>query len=351
MNTSRFLHSCLLCLLLAACGLPAAPPATMEIAAVSTSPASPAATIAAVTATGIPVATATSSHLATVTQVATLIPTATLTATAVSAQPSLTPTRHSLAVAVNGIPAEQFILLSPETAAHIRQIYAEGEAHGRNPHRLSRLGDSTIMRPHMLAKFDKQQYALGPYAYLQPTIDHFAGSLDRHGVATRVALHGWAVFDPMWANKKWCEPDEHMLACEFRLNNPSLLIIRLGSNDHGNASNFGIHMRRIIEYSLAEGVIPIIGTKPDRHEGSSNENNDILRELAANYRLPLWDFDLVAGTVPGRGLGEDGVHMIESIPPHDYTAKETFDNIHALHDLTALMMLHAVRTTLSESTP
>ncbi|WP_374687903.1 hypothetical protein, partial [Promineifilum sp.] len=88
------------------------------------------------------------------------------------------------------------------------------------------------------------------------------------------------------------------------------------------------------------GVLPVIGTKGDRHEGS-NENNDILRRIAADYRIPLWDYDVVAGTLPGRGLDVDAAHMLTFFA-HDYADPTAFTRGHAMHNLTALMMLDAL---------
>ncbi len=67
-------------------------------------------------------------------------------------------------------------------------------------------------------------------------------------------------------------------------------------------------MRRILEYTIENRVIPILGTKADRNEGS-NINNEIVRRLATEFQIPLWDFDLVANTIDERGLDTDGIHL------------------------------------------
>jgi hypothetical protein len=248
---------------------------------------------------------------------------------------------------INGIPLSEVAPLSPEVAAHVAEIYALGQELGRNPDAFSKLGDSTILNPHFLGPFDTGDYNLGEFAYLQSAIDRFKGSFERHGVGARHGLHSWTVFDPMWADEKWCEAGEHLLACEFRLNNPAFLFVRLGSNDAGSPSGFRFNVKEVIEFSLENGVVPIIGTKADRFEGS-NENNDILRELAAEYQVPLWDFDRLAETLPGRDLDTDGVHLKIVDLPHDYTQVETFQRGHALQDLSALIALDQVRRVVEE---
>lgn len=144
----------------------------------------------------------------------------------------------------------------------------------------------------------------------------------------------------MWADGALCLPNETPVECEIRVHNPSMIIIRLGINDVGAAASFDANIRRIVDTAIAAGVIPIIGAKGDRHEGS-NENNDILRRIDADYRIPLWDYDRVADTLPGRGLDVDAAHMI-TFYSHDYTDPTAFTRGHAMHNLTALMMLDAV---------
>ena len=156
-------------------------------------------------------------------------------------------------------------------------------------------------------------------------------AFERHGVGAHFGLHSWTVFDPMWADEEWCEAGEDVITCEFRLQNPSVLFVRLGSNDAGSPSGFRFNVKEVIEFATERGVIPIIGTKADRFEGS-NENNDILRALADEYDVPLWDFDRLADTLPGRGLDTDGVHLIIDELPHDYTDPAAFQRGHAIQD-------------------
>ena len=227
------------------------------------------------------------------------------------------------------------------TLQNVRDIYAQGQAAGRNPHAFSKLGDSLVVTSHYLTKFDTGLYALSPeYAYLQEVIDHFSGSFQRYGVATKVGLHAWAIFDPFWADDEWCPAGEHMLDCEFRLYNPSILLIRMGTNDNGSITDFENNMRLAVETTIANGIIPVLGTKADRFEGD-NRNNLAIRRIAADYQVPLWDFDLVADTLPGRGLSEDDVHLT-IMYEHDYNDPEAFQRGYPVNDLTGLMVLHTL---------
>lgn len=240
-------------------------------------------------------------------------------------------------ITVNGLAEASFIIMPQTAKQNARNIFLKGQELGRNKRAFSVVGDSTTEIPFFLARFDQGPYDLGEFQYLQSVIDYFSGSFSRDSVAVRVGLHSYTLFDPVWADKTVCLPSEAVLACEIRLNNPSIIFLRLGSNDVGVPELFDDSIRQAVQYAIDNGVVPIIGTKADRFEGS-NQNNDILRGIAADFQIPLWDYDLVAGTMDGRGLDVDGVHMT-TYYPHDYTQPEAFQRGHAMHNLTALMVL------------
>jgi hypothetical protein len=209
-------------------------------------------------------------------------------------QPTATPTPAPTAGParlVNGMPVEDFAVLSPATRANVRDIYARGQQLGRNPRAFSKLGDSISLTSHYLARFDQKRYELGIYGDLQPTVDHYRRSFERFGVAlaASVCMPGTRSGreSPIPISVR---PDEHMVACEFRLQNPSILLVRLGTNDIAPGDAFERAMRHTIEYSVANGVIPVLSTKSDRFEGD-NRHNETMRALAAEYHIPLWDFD------------------------------------------------------------
>jgi len=242
---------------------------------------------------------------------------------------------------LNDIPYSQIIVLPAETLQHMQEVYALGQGMGRNPNRFSKLGDSIIANADFLTRFDQPgTYILGPYDYLQPVIDNFPGSWDRFGVAIHIGLRAWGVFDPAWANKEWCDPNEVMIDCEIRLNNPSILIIHLGSNDLD--ANFDEFLRKTVARTLELGVIPILLTKADRYESEDNRNNITIRQVAADYAVPLIDFDAVAATLPNRGIKEgDNVHLSGPMA-HDYNLPIVYEKGHTVHNLTVLLMMDRI---------
>ena len=284
-------------------------------------------------------------------QVLMIPPAGTTIETVAAQQPAVadpTPTTEAVEVAsapydpngINGIPMSSILVMSPETIATVRMIYGVGQSFKRNPHAFSKLGDSTIENPFFLARFDTTDYNLGNYSYLQAAIDAFRGSFGRDSVAVRRGLHSWSVYDPMWADPSQCKTGETILLCEIRLNNPMMLIIKLGSNDVGIPDQFEKNIRQLVVDTTMQGVIPILSTKADRHEGS-NLNNEIIRKLAAEYSVPLWDFDLLAGTLDGRGLAPDDVHLT-TFYAHDWRQSVALTRGYGVMNLTGLMAVAAV---------
>jgi hypothetical protein len=248
---------------------------------------------------------------------------------------------------INGVPFDQIVVMTDAVKDNVRAIYARGQELGNNPRAFSKIGDSTIDYPYFLASFDGRSYNLGEYTYLQPTIRYFAGSFGRKSAAVKVSMHAWTVMNPMWADKTRCEPNESPLACELRLNKPSIVLIRLGANDVGTAKLFEQKMHEVLDYVIRQGVIPVLSTKPDVRK-SAQDVNDAMRRLAAEYRIPLWDFDRLGQMIPGQGLGPDGVHLT-SFPPHDYTKVDAFKRGHTMQDLSALIVLDTIWRTVTAS--
>jgi hypothetical protein len=120
-----------------------------------------------------------------------------------------------------------------------------------------------------------------------------------------------------------------------------VVLIRLGTNDGNTPQYFDKHMRRIVEFSIANGAIPIVGTKADRVEGAGNQVNLLIRQIALDYNIPLWDVDLLASTLPRRGLDLDGIHMTV-YPQNDFSAALAFQRGHGVQNLAALMVLDTV---------
>lgn len=238
-------------------------------------------------------------------------------------------------VHVNGMAPGWFVIMPAETVQRARQIYAQGQALGRDGHRFSKIGDSIVDTDEFFTWFDTGHYDLGDYAYLQGVIDYYGGSYGRFGMALRDGLNSTAVMDPTWADKESCLPNETPLACEIRLHNPAVILIHFGTNDW--TGTYDANMRRILDYAIDQGVVPVLITKANRVEGG-NFRNEILRQLAAEYHVPVWDYDRIAETLPNRGLDQDNAHMTINQRP-EYNSGWTITTGYGAFNLTGLMVL------------
>lgn len=78
----------------------------------------------------------------------------------------------------------------PAVTAHAIEIYRKGQTMGLDPHAFSKVGDCQSVKAAFMGYFDiPDRYSLGShYAYLQQTINNFAGHFNTDGQAVRGGL-------------------------------------------------------------------------------------------------------------------------------------------------------------------
>ncbi len=179
----------------------------------------------------------------------------------------------------------------PKIQDRVLEIYQRGIELGNNPTAFSKIGDCGSTPAWFLGDFDRGSrfYSLGDHTELSAIIDYYQGSFDRTSLAARSGFNSSALFAPLWTDRTYCEDNESPLACEYRNHKPAIAFIMLGANDVWHTQEFEPQMRKIIEFSIEQGVIPILATKPDNQEGDGSINATIAR-LAAEYRNPAVEF-------------------------------------------------------------
>ena len=253
-----------------------------------------------------------------------------LTAT-VSTSPSTTPDPN----------AWQQLPVIPTVSDTARQIYQHGLEMGSNPHAFSKVGDCGSTPSWFLGDFDRgpKYYSLGDYQYLSGVIKQYAGSFGRTSLAAKSGFNASSVFTTLWADRSQCQANETPLACEYRLNKPSIALITLGTNDVWHQDVFETKMRAIIEYSIQNGVLPVLATKADNDEGDGSINATIVR-LANEYQIPLWNFWRAVQSLPDKGLQPDGAHITWG--PNRFDDPQAMTRGWTVRNLTALQTLDAV---------
>lgn len=229
------------------------------------------------------------------------------------------------------------------------EIYQRGIEIGNNPHAFSKVGDCGSTPAWFLGDFDRgpKYYRLGEYQYLEPAIEFFAGSFERTSLAAKSGFNASSVLTTLWANRSYCNSNETPLACEYRLHKPIMALIMLGTNDIYHQDTFEGQMRKIIEFSIESGVLPVLSTKADNEEGDGSINATIAK-LAVEYQIPLWNYWLAVQPLPKHGLQDDGAHITWA--PNRFDDPQVMKKGWPTRNLTALQILERVRTTFLENT-
>lgn len=237
----------------------------------------------------------------------------------------------------------------PELTARALEIYREGQKNGRDPHAFSKVGDCESSATWFLEDFDKgpEWYSLGDdYAQLEKAIQYFAGSHGRTSLAARDGARVSTLFTSLWIDPAFCEVSENPLTCEYRVHNPAFAMISLGSNDIDDVEKFETEMRKVIDLTIEQHIVPILATKADDLEGGGR-NNQVLAKLALEYDLPLWNFWAAVQNIPNGGLDWDGAHLTWS--DNFFDQPGGLESGWAVRNLTALQVLEAMRAGVEAS--
>jgi hypothetical protein len=241
-----------------------------------------------------------------------------------------------------------------EVSRAMQGVYRYGQALGNQSAVVTKVGDSVSTNPLYLNPMSRDDYDLGPYDFLEDTIKYFGPSLASGSVASRIGMTTYVIFDPLWADKEFCQPAETPLACEYRIKRPSIAMILFGPNDvrHMTDAEFAVQITQIVEQSLDQGIIPVLSTfsvHPDDTLWWQAINFNLrLAEIADQYEVPLINFWAAARILPEYGLDEDGIHIANSGFPNlkFSTGHEAWYGT-SLQNLLAIRMLDEIRRTLN----
>jgi hypothetical protein len=247
--------------------------------------------------------------------------------------PTLVP--DPTATADTRLPPEQWQKwpVVPAVTAHAIQIYQNGQTMGLDPRAFSKVGDCQSIKESFMGYFDiPERYSLGSdYAYLQQTINNFAGHFNTNGQAVRGGFNAAAVLSPLWADPKACLAGEDPLDCELRITKPIIVIVSLEVWWNGRTPQaYEALMRHIIDDIIAHGAVPILATKADNVEGD-NSLNLTTAKLASEYDLPLWNFWAAVQPLPAHGMDmkrNDGFHIsTDAWTTRSFTGLEALDSV------------------------
>jgi hypothetical protein len=249
--------------------------------------------------------------------------------------PTLAPDPTMTAITETRLPPEDWRdwPIVPKVTARAIEIYQKGQTMGLDPHAFSKVGDCQSVKAAFMGYFDiPERYSLGSdYAYLQQTIDNFAGHFNTDGQAVRGGFNAAAVLSPLWADPKACLAGENPLDCELRITKPIIVIVSLEVWWNGRTPQaYETLMRRILDTIIAHGAVPILATKADNVEGD-NSLNLTTAKLASEYDLPLWNFWAAVQPLPAHGMDmkrNDGFHIsTDAWSTRSFTGLEALDSV------------------------
>jgi hypothetical protein len=224
----------------------------------------------------------------------------------------------------------------PELSERALQILVDGIARGNMPNAFSTIGDCQSMPPVFMGFYDEPgaYLLLEEDRYLEQSIRHFSGSFSRQSISVDNGFSVASVMSPMWTNLELCNSTETPLECEFRLQNPAVVFVNLGTNWHtGDDVKYEDYLREIVDFSIAHGVLPILSTKADNVEGDHSINEGVAM-IADEYELPLWNFWRTAQVLPEQGLDTERGGGYLSVGGWN------------VHSYSGLRMLHVIYTEL-----
>jgi hypothetical protein len=222
----------------------------------------------------------------------------------------------------------------PVITPHMRDVYAQAAQHERDRRVFSIAGDCNSLSYYYLALIAKNIFDLQGNDYLRNTIEEFKTSFYRQSGAVAGGFNVASVLDPTWASPRTCQIDESPFACELRVSRASIVFIALGTGDQFDWPAFDANYRRLIQFALDNGVLPVLVTKADALESDEggappDTINDDIRALAKEYDVPLFDFGAATADLPNHGLvdepGNDfhlsgagmGVHLMGTLQTLD----------------------------------
>ncbi len=231
----------------------------------------------------------------------------------------------------------------PAVSETARAIYQRGLAMGNHPNAFSKVGDCNALSTRYLTYFDgtpaSTYYNLESFSSLQEIIDQFSGSFKRESQAVGDGFNTSAILSPFRADPNFCDLSESPLECEYRIQRPSFALITIGTDDYLKPADFEDNLRKIVEITVNNGIVPILATKADN--ANQLNYNPIIAAVAEEFDVPLWNLWLAQQLLPEQGL-LDNVHPTGTFAAFDFTPSNLETYGWPVRNLTALQVLEAV---------
>ena len=260
------------------------------------------------------------------------------------------------ATAFENLPVMPFS--DPAVLDHARAILARGQQLGRRVDVFLKAGDSNTYPAGLL-----------PDSYLSPL-----GAPDYNATATDLAAAYPGLIDtlaayrtggginsfarlstaayPGWTSERVLDE----LPGEVAATGAGIALVMVGTNDvllGVNPTHFRDTLTRIVSTLTARGVLPVLSTIPDvlylsgEFRDEVNAVNQLIADVAGQYRVPLWNLWRVTTGLMNQGLDSGGVHL--NVSPNGGGSFHPVDMFYAqnVRTLKALKILDWFRETVA----
>jgi hypothetical protein len=206
----------------------------------------------------------------------------------------------------------------PEISDHVLDIYRDGQLQGRDPKSFSVIGDCQSIPYVFMGPFGRGILAPGSAeGYLWDALDFFKASFLHWSVTSRGGFTAASILSPLQADPYYCKPGETPLTCEYRLNNPAYAFVTLETwLDPNTIDRYESYLRRILDYVIGHGTIPILITKADSAEVYNGKYviNPAIVRVAHDYDVPVVNFWRSAQYLPNGGIdpAREGFHLSQA---------------------------------------
>jgi hypothetical protein len=259
-----------------------------------------------------------------------------------------------LAGVTHYLPLLESVPVMPDQVSDtVREIYEHGQELGNNSTVFSLVGDCNSDTRAFLFPLDFDEYDLGPYAELEPTVQYFSGSFSRDSIGGRFGYSALTVLDPWFADPNYCQRGESSVSCEYRASKPSVAIILFGANDVVGLTpqEYSDSMHQIVQETIDAGIIPVLHTFPwclnDWTPDKALLLNVITVEIAREFDVPLVNFWLAARDLPNCGFATSTHHLSQAGPlgsaPFVSFNGEEAESGNTLRNLLTLQALDLIR--------
>jgi hypothetical protein len=199
----------------------------------------------------------------------------------------------------------------PAITPRQRAIWQNSVQAGKDLNTFTVVGDCNSQPPVYLQRLASGQFDASTLdARLQAIVQRFSPSFGRISLAAQGGFGAGAMMDPTWADGALCDKTMGPFACELWVSRASVVFISLGTQEQYEWKDFEQNYRPMIEHALQKGVLPVLVTKADDIETASDAPssyiNDIVRRLAKEYDVPLFDFWAATRDLPNGGLIDEG---------------------------------------------